>query len=408
MNTIPDHTVGVGGSVSVDVAGYFSDADGDELSYVASSSNADVATASMDGSTVTIEGVGRGSAVITVTASDGSASVSQGFNVTVESAVTNQAPVAVGTIPGSRLQIGGTSRIDVAGYFSDADGDELTYTGASSNEAVATISMEGSTATIDAIAAGDAVITITASDGSASVSQGFRIDVPAGPEEATVVISRLLDANRNQISDPTGIRGTIYAVLDVQSNDETWTEIGLTLNGETVTPLCRGTGSSSADVAVGPGLAAAGQVEIECRLQTDDVVGECVGMQLDPRYANGNYELGAFLTTDTGETRDEVASQPIALNNSGFVQIVHVPGSEFELGPHTGGLTFYGGSSATEGNVNTFHACPVAYDGTTAGSVAIQGDGDGSGSGAALLCASRAGLLRAWQHASERSPIGRR
>ena len=54
------------------------------------------------------------------------------------------------------------------------------------------------------------------------------------------MISRLLDANRNQISDPTGINGTIYAVLDVQSNDETWTDIGLTLNGETVTPLCRG------------------------------------------------------------------------------------------------------------------------------------------------------------------------
>ncbi|MCY3598822.1 MAG: Ig-like domain-containing protein [Gemmatimonadetes bacterium] len=232
--------------------------------------------------------------------------------------------------------------------------------------------MEGSTATISAIAAGDAVITITASDGSASVSQSFRIDVPQGPEEATVVISRLLDAERNQISDPSGISGTIYAVLDVQSNDETWTEIGLTLNGETVTPLCRGTGSTSADVSVGPGLAAAGQVEIECALVTNDVVGECVGMQLDPKYANGNYELGAFLTTDTGDRRDEVASQPIALNNSGFVQIAYVPGSRFELGPHTGGLTFYGGSSAEEGNVNTFHACPVAYDGTTAGSVAIQ------------------------------------
>ena len=277
----------------------------------------------------------------------------------------------MGTIPGSRLQIGGTSTIDVVGYFSDPDGDELSYTGASSNETVATIAMEGSTATITAVAAGDAVITITASDGSASVSQGFRIDVPAGPEEATVVISRLLDANRNQISDPTGISGTIYAVLDVQSNDETWTEIGLTLNGETVSPLCRGTGGSSADVAVGPGLAAAGQVEIECLLKTNDVLGECMGMQLDPKYANGEYELSAFLTTDEGATRDVVASQPIALKNHGFVQIRHMPGSETELGNHTKGLTFYGGP-AVEGNVNSFYACPVAYDGTTVGSMALQ------------------------------------
>ncbi|MYC87373.1 MAG: hypothetical protein F4X22_03920 [Gemmatimonadales bacterium] len=276
----------------------------------------------------------------------------------------------MGTIPGSRLQIGGTSTIDVAGYFNDPDGDELSYMGASSNEAVATVAMEGSTATISAIAAGDAVITITASDGSASVSQGFRIDVPDGPEQATLVITRLLDEDRNQISDPTGISGTIFAVLDVQSNDETWTEIALTLNGETVTPMCRGTGGSSADVAVGPGLAAAGQVEVECRLQTNAVVGECMGMQLEPKYANGEYTLSAYLTTDEDERRDVVASQPIALKNHGFVQLAHMPGSASEVGTHTKGLTFHGGPNA-EGNVNMFHACPVAYDGTVVGTMQL-------------------------------------
>ena len=311
-------------------------------------------------------------AAVTITAADPDGlQANQGFNVTVEAESSNQAPVAVGTIPGSRLQIGGTSTIDVAGHFRDPDGDELSYTGSSSNETVATIAMEGSTATISAIAVGEAVITITASDGSASVSQSFRIDVPAGPEEATVVISRLLDANRQQISDPSGIAGTIYAVLDVQSNDETWTEIGLTLNGETVSPLCRGTGGTSADVAVGPGLAAAGQVEIECVLKTDDVLGECVGMQLEPKYANGEYELSAFLTTDAGDRREVVASQPIELGNSNFVQIAHVPGSASELGNHTKGLTFYGGP-AVEGNVNMFHACPVAYDGTVVGSMQLS------------------------------------
>ena len=148
------------------------------------------------------------SAVVTITAADPDGlQANQGFAVTVETASRNAAPVAVGTIPGSRLQIGGTSTIDVAGYFNDPDGDELSYTGASSNEAVATVAMEGSSATINAIAAGDAVITITASDGSASVSQGFRIDVPEGPEEATLVITRLLDENRNQISDPDGHLG---------------------------------------------------------------------------------------------------------------------------------------------------------------------------------------------------------
>jgi hypothetical protein len=369
VGTIPDHSVGIGGTVNVDVTGYFSDADGDELSYMASSSNADVATASMEGTTVTIEGVGAGETVITVTASDGGATAAQGFNVAVAAAPPNNPPVAVGTIPGSSLQIGGTSTIDAAGYFSDADGDELAYAAASSNEGVATVSMDGSTATITAVATGDAVITITASDGSASVAQGFRIDVAAGPKAATVVITRLLDADRQQISDPSGISGTIYVVLDVESNDETWTDIGLTLGGETVTPMCRG--SASADVAVGPGLAAAGQAEIECQLTTNAVVGECVGMQLDPKYANGDYQLGAFLTTDADERRAAIAPLPISLGNHGFVMIAHVPGSQSELGAHTSGLTFYGGPNA-EGNVNQFHACPVAYDGTVVGKMRLS------------------------------------
>ncbi|WP_420441539.1 hypothetical protein [Candidatus Palauibacter sp.] len=312
---------------------------------------------------------------MTVTAADGQATAAQGFNVEVEAAATNQAPVAVGTIPGSRLQIGGTSTIDVAGYFSDADGDELTYAGASSNESVATVAMEGSTATITAIATGDAVVTVTASDGSASVSQGFRIDVPAGPQEATVVISRLLDANRQQISDPTGISGTIYAVLDVQSRDETWTEIGLTLNGETVTPLCRGTGGSSADAIAGPGLAAAGQVEIECALKTNAVVGECAGMPLMPKYANGAYELSAFLTTDDDATREVVATLPIALDNSNRVDIAFSPGSEHVLDR---GVPTYGGPSG-EANMNTFHACPVSFDGTEVGKISLVAKSTGPG-----------------------------
>ena len=369
QGTIPGSSLAIGGTSTIDAAGYFSDADGDELTYTGASSNEGVATVSMDGSSATITAVAAGDAVITITASDGSASASQGFTVTVAAAPANNPPVAVGTIPGSSLAIGGSSTIDAAGYFSDADGDELTYTGSSSNEAVATVAMDGSEATITAVAAGDAVITITASDGEASVSQGFRVDVNAGPKAATVVISRLLDENRNQISDPTGISGTIYAVLDVQSNDETWNEIGLTLNGETVTPMCRG--SASADVAVGPGLAAAGQVEIECRLQTNAVEGECVGMPLDPMYANGAYELGAFLTTDADARREVVATQPIALMNSNFVTIAHVPGNRSEVGTHTDGLTFYGGPSTAEGNANMFHACPVAYDGTEVGKMQL-------------------------------------
>ena len=163
------------------MAGYFSDADGDELTYMASSSNADVATATNDGATVTINGVGGGRAVITVTASDGEATVAQGFSVTVEAAPVNSAPSAVGTIPSHSVGVGGTVTVDAAGYFNDADGDELSYTVASSNADVATATADGSTVTISGVAVGSAVITVTASDGEASAVQGFSVAVEAAP-----------------------------------------------------------------------------------------------------------------------------------------------------------------------------------------------------------------------------------
>ena len=373
VGTIPGSSLQIGSSSTIDAAGYFNDADGDELTYTGSSSNEGVATVSMEGSSATITAVSAGDAVITITASDGSASASQGFTVTVAAAPVNNPPVAVGTIPGSTLEIGGTATIDASGHFSDADGDELTYTGSSSNPGVATVSMEGSSATITAVSAGDAVITIMASDGEASVSQSFRVEVSSGPEEATVVISRLLDDSRNTIGDPTGIARTIHVVLDVQSNDETWTDIGLTMNGETVMPMCRGTGGSAGDAAPGPGLAAAGQAEIECLLRTDAVMGMCEGMPLDPTYPNGAYQLGAFLVTDAGERREVIAPLPIALGNSNRVDIAFVPSGNHVLDR---GTPIYGGPSSEE-DMSAFHACPVSFDGTAVGTISLVANSTG-------------------------------
>ena len=100
--TLPDHRLMQGSTIGVNAAPAFADADGDALTYRASSSAPGVATALAAGARVTLRAVGVGAATIRVTATDpGGLSAAQSFGVTVISAATG-APFADDPIvPGS-------------------------------------------------------------------------------------------------------------------------------------------------------------------------------------------------------------------------------------------------------------------------------------------------------------------
>ncbi|MDE2879114.1 MAG: hypothetical protein OXO55_09430, partial [Gemmatimonadota bacterium] len=222
------------------------------------------------------------------------------------------------------------------------------------------------TATVTGVARGSAVVTITAADPAGlQANQGFNVTVgQSGVKEATVAIFGLRNVeDRSKSINPTNVFGDVAVILDVQNNDETVAGIGLTLNDEEI--QCRG--NIGADLA-----ASGGQIEVDCFFDTNAVDGECVGMQLQPRYANGEYNLGAFLVTAEGERREVVATQPITLKNSGYVIIAHEAGANSVVSNTTKGLTFYGGPPGEDDeNRNSFHACPVSYKGTTVGSMQL-------------------------------------
>ena len=78
------------GAAPVNVARYFTDPDGDALTYAASSSRTDVVTAAVSGSTVTLTPVAAGTATVTVTARDpGGLSATQSIAVTAQGAGVN-------------------------------------------------------------------------------------------------------------------------------------------------------------------------------------------------------------------------------------------------------------------------------------------------------------------------------
>lgn len=174
--TIPALTVQAGDDETVDLAPYFTDPDGDALDYSASSSAPSVATASVSGTAVTVAGVAKGTATITVTATDPTGeSATQTFQVTVP----NRAPEARGSIPAMTVRVGQDETVNVAPYFTDPDGDALEYAASSSAASVATASASGSTVTVTATGKGTAMVTVTAADATGeSAEQTFRVTVP--------------------------------------------------------------------------------------------------------------------------------------------------------------------------------------------------------------------------------------
>ena len=194
VGTISNITMKLGSITrQVDVSGYFNDADGDNLTYTASSSNVADVTISVSSATVTIASVSEGWADVTVTASDGAASATQTFKVTVSA---NSTPVIVISISTVNVPAaGGTVSHDVSSYFSDPDGDTLTYTVTSSDTTQATVSMSNSTMTITAVANVSATITLTASDGGFTVTQSFTV-APTGQTSSTVDMLPVLSSTQ--------------------------------------------------------------------------------------------------------------------------------------------------------------------------------------------------------------------
>ena len=187
VGNFPSPTVRAGETVEITLTGYFSDPDGDSLTYTASTSNAGIASPTISGSTLTIAGVAQGTATVTITARDpGGLSAQQATTVTVERA--NRAPVTVDSIPSRTMLVGDTVTVDMSSYFRDPDGDPLTYTATSASDVVG-VSVSDSILTVMGTAVGTDTVRVTAADpGGLPVSQIFAVSVVTSPTPTTVTI----------------------------------------------------------------------------------------------------------------------------------------------------------------------------------------------------------------------------
>ncbi|HHY72162.1 MAG TPA: cadherin-like domain-containing protein [Bacillus bacterium] len=160
---IPNQVQTLGfGSHTYDATNTFSDADGDNITLTATSSNNGVATVSVSGKNIILTPITAGTATITITAKDGrGGEITHSFPF-----LSNTAPIVANAIDSQTLIVGsGDLSVDVTNTFSDADGDLLTLTAISSNPGIATANVTGTILTVTPVSAGSITITVTANDG---------------------------------------------------------------------------------------------------------------------------------------------------------------------------------------------------------------------------------------------------
>ena len=197
---ISPQTVAAGQTVTVNVASYFTDPDGDALTFSATSSNAGTASVSVSGSVVTVTAAARGVATVTVTARDsGGLSAQLAFTVTVP----NQAPVAVDDVPAQTIFVGDTVSVDVSAHFDDPDGDALSFTATSGNAEVVSVMIAESVVTIIGVAPGATMVTVTAADPDGmSVDQTIAVAVPnREPVAIDIIPGQLLETGETVVVD---------------------------------------------------------------------------------------------------------------------------------------------------------------------------------------------------------------
>ena len=249
--SIPAQTMTVGESVTVNAASLFTDPDGDALTYSAISSAPGTAGVALSGTNVTVTAAGAGTATITVTARDpGGLSAAASGNVTVVE--PNRAPAAILPVaPPQTASLGDTLSVDVSPFFSDPDGDALTYSATSSNTSVATVSVTGSVVSGAAVGVGSTTLTVTATDPeglSASLSVPVTVLQPNRPPVAIVAVLPPQTVEVGDTLPPTDVS----AFFDDPDGDDLTYSASSSDAGVVVVTL---TGSTVSGVAVAQGTA---------------------------------------------------------------------------------------------------------------------------------------------------------
>ena len=275
----------------------------------------------------------------------------------------NRPPMAAGTLPDRRLELGGMVDVDVSSAFVDPDiGDVLTYRVSSSAPQVVTVRAEGAQVTLTGLSEGTAAIRATATDrGGLSATQSFTVTVEPPRNQPPAAVGTLAPLKLGVDDTPLMVEVAV-AFRDPDGDELAYRAtlmpggvVSVTVFGSTVTVAPVTAGTSTVQVtATDPGGLSATQsftVTVEPpRNQPPAAVGTLAPLKLGVDDTPLMVEVAvAFRDPDGDELAYRATSMP------GGVVSVTVFGSTVTVAPVTAGTstvqvtaTDPGGLSATQ------------------------------------------------------------
>ena len=249
VGSIEAATLTEGATHVVTASDYF---DGEGVTYAGESSDPGVATVAVDGAAVTVTAVAVGSATVTVTATSAGGSAEQAFAVTV----LPRAPTPVGTIEAMTLAEGGAAQaVDLADHFSGA---VVRYSVSAVPGGIVHVWESGGRLTITPLAAGEATVTVTATNPGGSAEQAFTVTVrqhaPRALGAVPLVTLREGDRGVVDVSDYFDGEGLTYTAESPDADVAT-----VALHGAAVVVTARGVGLARVAVTATNGSGSAEQ-----------------------------------------------------------------------------------------------------------------------------------------------------
>ncbi|MFP4121740.1 MAG: putative Ig domain-containing protein, partial [Coleofasciculus sp.] len=379
VSPIADQTVEAEDSFSLDITNNFTDADGDNLTYSATLADGNDIPSwlTFDSQTGTFSGkpdTGDETQLnILVTASDGQGGTqTDGFELDITPApVVNNDPTLVSPIADQTVEAEDSFSLDITNNFTDADGDNLTYSAtlADGNALPSWLTFDSQTGTFSGTPdSGDETslnILVTASDGQGGTqTDGFELDITPAPvvnNDPTLV---------SPIADQTAKTKQVYSLdisdyfTDPDGDSLTFSATGLpkglNLNPETGvisgTPRNKGIGTNSITLTANDGnggeISDVFDLTINRGTTNNGNAKPKLNFKNDLLFLNGKYPASNLLFTLTG-------------NNSSFVSEVGIFEVDNAAGNVNGikpGETSYLETALNEGNL-LFSSLPNNFAG---------------------------------------------